>query len=58
MTETSSAERAPLQRALNVLLRSGYMLFALAIIALGVETYVCTGSLAGPSFRPTASEEY
>jgi hypothetical protein len=47
MAETSSAERAPLQRALNVLLRSGYMLFSLAIIALGVETYVGTGSLAG-----------
>lgn len=44
---TSSAETAPFQRALNVLLRSGYMLFSLAIIVLGVETYLCTGSLAG-----------
>jgi uncharacterized membrane protein len=47
MTEAKSKERTLLERAADALLRSGHALFSLAIIALGVETFVCTGSLAG-----------
>jgi hypothetical protein len=47
MTETNSTERMQVERAADALLRSGHMLFSLAIIALGVETFVCAGSLVG-----------
>lgn len=47
MTETNSTERMQLERTTDALLRSGHMLFSLAIIALGVETFVCAGSLTG-----------
>lgn len=47
VTETNPAERTQLERAADALLRSGYLLFALAIVALGIETFVCTGQPGG-----------
>jgi hypothetical protein len=58
MTETGLTEKTQLERPADALLRSGHMLFSLAIIALGIETFVCAGSLVGTSFRPIASERY
>jgi hypothetical protein len=58
MTETVLTEKTQVERPADALLCSGHMLFSLAIIALGIETFVCAGSLAGPSFRPIASETY
>src|SRR5258708_34169803 len=46
MRETGSTGRTTLARGTDVLLGSGHILFSLAIIALGVETFVC-GSLVG-----------
>ncbi len=46
MSETDSTGRTTLARGTDVLLGSGHILFSLAIIALGVETFVC-GSLVG-----------
>ncbi len=42
-----SNETIPLAPAAHTLLRSGYILFAFAIIGLGIQTFVCTGSLEG-----------
>ncbi|MGC2764410.1 MAG: hypothetical protein WB607_02805 [Candidatus Acidiferrum sp.] len=47
MTETISTERTQLERAGDALLRAGHMMFSLAIIALGIGTFVCAGSLVG-----------
>ncbi len=47
MTETSPTERTQLDWAADALLRSGHISFPLAIIALGIETFVCAGSLVG-----------
>src|SRR5258707_12490903 len=47
MTEKSLTERIQLKRSADALLRSGYMVFSLAIIALGIETFVWAGSLVG-----------
>jgi len=47
MTETHSTERTQLKQVLDALLRSGHMLFSLAIIALGIETFVCAGHAGG-----------
>jgi hypothetical protein len=47
MTETGLTEGIQLERAADALLRSGHMMFSLAIIALGIETFVCAGSLVG-----------
>jgi hypothetical protein len=47
MTRINSTARTQLERAADALLRSGHVLFSLAIIALGIETFVCAGSLAG-----------
>jgi hypothetical protein len=47
MTETVLTERTQLERAADVLLRSGHMMFSVALIALGIETFECTGSLGG-----------
>jgi len=46
MTETGLT-REQLARSADALLRSGHMMFSLAIIALGIETFVCAGSLVG-----------
>jgi hypothetical protein len=40
-------EKTQLERPADALLRSGHMLFSLVIIALGIETFVCAGSLVG-----------
>ncbi len=42
-----SNETIPLAPAADTLLRSGYILFAFAIIGLGTQTFLCTGSLQG-----------
>src|SRR5437868_7736346 len=47
MTETNPSARVQFERAADALLRSGHLLFSLAIIALGIETFVCAGSLVG-----------
>lgn len=47
MSGTNPAERTQLERVADALLRSGYLLFALAIVALGIETFRCTGNLVG-----------
>jgi uncharacterized membrane protein len=47
MTETNWSRGTKLERAVDLLLSSGHMLFSIAIIALGVETFVCAGSLVG-----------
>ena len=47
MAEAVSTEAVPLAPAADVLLRSGCILFALAIVGLGIQTFVCTGSLQG-----------
>jgi uncharacterized membrane protein len=47
MTEKGLMERTQLKRSADALLRSGYMMFSLAIIALGIETFVWAGSLVG-----------
>jgi hypothetical protein len=47
MAEAVSTETMPLAPAADILLRSGHILFALAIIGLGVETFVCVGALEG-----------
>jgi hypothetical protein len=47
MTETFLTEKTQLERPADALLRSGHMMFSLAIIALGIETFVCAGSLVG-----------
>jgi len=39
--------RNSFENAMDGLLRSGYAIFSLAIIAVGVETYICAGSLRG-----------
>ncbi len=46
MTEINSTKKTHLERA-DALLRSGQILFSLAIIALGIETFVCAGALVG-----------
>jgi hypothetical protein len=47
MAEAVSTETIPLASAADVLLRSGHVLFALAILGLGIQTFVCTGRLEG-----------
>jgi hypothetical protein len=47
MAEAVSTETIPLAPTAGVLLRSGYVLFALAIVGLGIQTFVCTGRLEG-----------
>jgi uncharacterized membrane protein len=47
MPEANLADRTRFEEAADALLRSGHMLFSLAIIALGIETFVCAGSLGG-----------
>jgi len=47
MSEAVATEKTQLETAADALLGSGHMLFSLAIIALGIETVVCTGKLAG-----------
>ncbi len=47
MHEAVSTETIPLAPAADILLRSGHILFSLAIIGLGVETFVCVGALEG-----------
>jgi len=47
MHEAVSTETVPLTPAADALLRPGYFLFALAIIGLGIQTFVFTGSLEG-----------
>ncbi len=47
MREAVSVESTPLGLLVHALLRSGYILFSLAIIGLGIQTFVCTGSLEG-----------
>jgi hypothetical protein len=47
MAEAVSIETKPLAPAVDILLRSGHILFSLAIIGLGVETFVCAGALEG-----------
>jgi uncharacterized membrane protein len=47
MREAVSTEATPLAPPAHAVLRSGFVLFALAIIALGIETFVCAGKLEG-----------
>jgi hypothetical protein len=47
MAEAVSTEAMPLAPAADILLRSGHILFSLAIIGLGAETFVCVGALEG-----------
>jgi hypothetical protein len=47
MTATGLTKKTQLARPADALLRSGHMLFSLAIIALGIETFLCAGSLVG-----------
>jgi len=47
MREAGSDGRTQLERAVDALLSPGHVLFSLAIIALGIETLVCAGSLVG-----------
>jgi hypothetical protein len=47
MREAGSIERTPLERAVDALHGPSRVLFSLAIIALGIETFACAGSLAG-----------
>jgi hypothetical protein len=42
-----ATDERQLKRGLDALLRSGRTLFSLAIIGLGIETFVCAGSLVG-----------
>jgi uncharacterized membrane protein len=47
MREAVSTERTRLERVADALLSPSHILFSLAIIGLGIETFVCAGSLAG-----------
>jgi len=47
MTETNSTERTRLDVAMDVVLRSGHVLFSLAIVALGIQPFVCPNLLQG-----------
>jgi hypothetical protein len=47
MREAGWGGRTQLERAVDALLSPGHVLFSLAIIALGIETLVCAGSLVG-----------
>jgi hypothetical protein len=47
MQEAVPAEAMPLASAVDVLLFSSQVLFSLAIIGLGVETFMCVGALEG-----------
>jgi hypothetical protein len=47
MQEAVPAEAMPLAPAVDVLLFSSQVLFSLAIIGLGVETFMCVGALEG-----------
>src|SRR5579864_7239708 len=47
MSEAISTDSAEIENAMNSFLDLGHSLFALAIIALGIETLVCGGTLTG-----------
>jgi hypothetical protein len=47
MTEANSPAKGQIEQAAILLLCSGRILFSVAIIALGIETFVCAGSLTG-----------
>jgi hypothetical protein len=47
MSEAISTDSAEIENAVDSFLDLGHSLFALAIIALGIETFVCAGTLTG-----------